>query len=521
MQSNNEFKITRLQRTKVPLWLAVSTLLFLLSTFQPQGIFGDGLEYILQTQSFLFEQSISIERESRSKYWNQTNPYTIELSVAPSSQNGTYSLSERDQAGGGFGSLYPNRNGEYYFVHSWVYSLFCSPIYGIVKVLFNYEYRSFAVANSLFLGAALVWGAGSLFGFLVAAFILCTPIAGYLSWTTPEVFQFSLLSLGFSAPICRRKFLAPLLVGIAGAQNFPALAFLAPLALLKLKDVPDRKWVETIKGLVLEFVPGVIIGLLPWIYYFIKFGTPNLIVALNQASTSNSSFPRLISFLFSPLAGAFWFYPVFFLFLPLLFLNSKPQKTWALILITTIILLLSYAMTGMLNFHSQQLGATRYAAWIFAPVAGLLLSADLGTLKAERIFLCFALVLTVTATHFYKNYLFILGKHPRTNYLGLFPEPAKRLYRLGTFNEEPEVLVEQLRREELRAPWEFDARYEIPIGDNQALCLVSKRSLSNGKTTFIPNQNICSNLKLPALESGAWKSSSTLGTYYLERLFKN
>ena len=73
--------------------------------FKPIPLNGDSLEYIIQTQSLVFDQSIEILRDKRANYWNTTNPYNRELTLINFDKTNT-ELIENNQAGGGFGSLY-------------------------------------------------------------------------------------------------------------------------------------------------------------------------------------------------------------------------------------------------------------------------------------------------------------------------------------------------------------------------------------------------------------------------------
>jgi len=519
-------------------WLLLSGLLFCLSILQPLGIFGDGLEYIVQTQSFVFDRSISIDLELRANYWNQTNPFGEVLTPPDTglARGAELTLKESSQSGGGFGSLYPSKQGVYFYVHSWVYSLACAPVYLTLHLLAenqeifpsHLEYRSFGLLNSLLFAAALVLSIRSFFGLLAAVLLLCSPLGGYISWSTPEVFQFSLLAIAFSSLIRRSKFVSPLLVGIAGAQNFPALVFLLPLLLFQIpsqvsppKSNPLRVIVIKFARLSSAYLIALIVGICPWLLYQLNFLTPNLIVYLGQASIKYCSLLRFESFLLSPLVGVLWFFPLYFLLLPSLFFFHKRQPTierLAICLLVILTFVICYSMTGMANFHSQQLGCVRYAAWIFAPIAGLLLSELPTKSRIVASVRLLGVLLSLVIVYFYHNNLFILARHSRTNYLSTTPEQALRLYRTFDFNEDPEVLFEIVLQKEIISPWEFDSRYEIPLKNGQALCLVSLRSTTNGKVGFLPKESLCNSLVIPPVESTLWQRSPVLGGYYLHKM---
>jgi hypothetical protein len=45
----------------------------------PQFEFGDGREYVLQTQAIVFDHTLAIDPSVRGPYWNDTNPYGVKL----------------------------------------------------------------------------------------------------------------------------------------------------------------------------------------------------------------------------------------------------------------------------------------------------------------------------------------------------------------------------------------------------------------------------------------------------------
>lgn len=117
--------------------------------------FGDGREYILQTQAIVLDRSLEINPFKRGTYFNETNPFGINLKLAPlqplknelkstSSQSphkrDKGKVEEKDQYGGGFGGLYKTlettkHRASYYFIHSWIYSAGVAPIYVCTKFL--------------------------------------------------------------------------------------------------------------------------------------------------------------------------------------------------------------------------------------------------------------------------------------------------------------------------------------------------------------------------------------------------
>lgn len=170
--SNQYFfpKLSSLIKELLFIYILVFTLLAPSSSWKTE--FGDGREYMLQTQSIVLDRSVSIDPLKRGSYFNETNPFGIKLGIkGPYSgmEKGLESLQqqgieqgleqglqqgesqsrkveERDQYGGGFGGLYPaldssKEKPSLYFIHSWIYSAATVPIYICTKFfadLFSY-----------------------------------------------------------------------------------------------------------------------------------------------------------------------------------------------------------------------------------------------------------------------------------------------------------------------------------------------------------------------------------------------
>lgn len=159
-------KISPLIKELLFIYLLVFTLLAPSSSWKTE--FGDGREYMLQTQSIVLDHSISIDPLKRGTYFNETNPFGIKLgikspysgiekSLQSSQEQGQRQVQgqgqvqrkkveENDQYGGGFGGLYTALNSSkekssLYFIHSWIYSAATVPIYICTKFfadLFSY-----------------------------------------------------------------------------------------------------------------------------------------------------------------------------------------------------------------------------------------------------------------------------------------------------------------------------------------------------------------------------------------------
>ena len=91
----------------------------------PQSEFGDGREYVLQTQAIVFDGSLAVDPARRAQYFNDTNPFNVRLDAGSSSSSAPDQDAEGEgrQFGARFGSLYLASDGTYRYIHAWVYSL--------------------------------------------------------------------------------------------------------------------------------------------------------------------------------------------------------------------------------------------------------------------------------------------------------------------------------------------------------------------------------------------------------------
>lgn len=199
---------------------------------------GDGLEYIVQTQSLVFDRSLSIETSKRSEYWNQTNPFERLLQeTAPP----LHELSEQAQALGGFGGLYPDRFGDWRYYHFFTYALFAAPLYWLFHfgqpLLVVNEYEIFRVFNIICLVFPLLYlglQRTSLVTVITAILLFLSPLIPYTDWQHPELLLFALILFSLSLALSPRYApFAPVVLGIAATQNIPIALFFPLLALLR------------------------------------------------------------------------------------------------------------------------------------------------------------------------------------------------------------------------------------------------------------------------------------------------
>ena len=487
-----------------PLWaFGVFCALLLLAAGRPRpALRGDGREYILQTQALVLRGALGIDTAAARDYWNRTNPFGVELDeTRPPARE----LIEDNQAGGGFGALYPDRFGAYRFVHFWGYSLAVAPVYLLLHHLggAGWEYRAFYLVNLLCLllpfGLAWRWERSWTL-WVVSLLALLTPLPAYVVWPHPELFCFGLtLAALMMAGRPRLHLLSVLLLAAAAIQNWPILFFF-PLHLLlawqrRTAGEPRAPFRAYAVRLVAGYLPAALAVLLAlaWSRYF--FGAWNLIAALGLARLDYATGSRMLDFFLSPLVGAFWFYAPCFVLAPAL--AGRRQAAW-LVAAALVVVAAAWLATATANFNSDQAGALRYAAWLLAPL-WLVALRGAGAGRARRA----PFVGAVAAALLISGFIHGAGRLD-----GASGTPRLRsaaiLYRWLHYADDPEVLAENIMGREVPYPAAFNGAYLWNLGPRDTLWLISRRWADLNPAL------------MPKLAQGAaWRRHPVLGDYLL------
>ncbi|NCC52984.1 MAG: hypothetical protein EOM20_17475 [Spartobacteria bacterium] len=460
-------------------WVFMAGMLYVVWHTLPAtaDLHGDGKEYILQTQSIVLDGSIRVDVDAARAYWNRTNPYGNTLNAAKKAGG---RLTERAQAGGGFGGLYPDRFGDYRYYHFWMYSLVVAPLYALFHLLLpggTLEYQSFRIMNILFLCLpfALMWiRARTLPVLLLSAFACVTPLIGYTEWQHPELFCFCMIMLAFwSLGLKRHAWSAPLWLGLGASQNIPIALFYIPLSLLHFLRHRSRGWHYFLK-MTPAYGLGVLLAASSMFYYQYYFGVPNVIAAVGLADVSHASWARVGHLFFSPLIGACWAFPVCFLGTP----SAVCRKSRVFIPVTVLsIIAVSWLCVTTTNFNSSQIWALRYTVWQLAPLWFIVLNSEwqVSTIRLNgrsALFVIEVLLIFLIVQFFWA---WPLGEKDVRGFLGCGRSGigVNALYALTPYPEDVEVLTENIQTRELRHPDQFQGVYLWEVDKHTHVGVVS------------------------------------------------
>ena len=246
-------------------------------------LIGDGSEYLNQTISFTNHGSFDFRKND------------IETLNKILHQNNINFLKDREKSG-----YFESNDKKLFSYHFWFYSLLCTPVFIILKFLGLNELRVFALTNSLLLILLFYFIAfRSSLSERQKTWTLLSVFLGsitfYLTWSHPEVFIFTSLSLGLLFALEKKFCKACLFSSIASLQSPPLIIIPISIILFKLLK---KELKNAIKLCLCSSI-----ALLPSVFYFYYFGKANIIASNGYASVHEISLSKILSLFFDPNFG--------------------------------------------------------------------------------------------------------------------------------------------------------------------------------------------------------------------------
>jgi len=462
-------------------WVAVQAMR------RPQAEFGDGREYVLQTQAIVLDRSLAVDPARRAPYWNATNPYGIQLNAGPEARPGSDALGEARQFGGGFGSLYLDRRGGFRYIHSWAYSMAVAPIYALLHRLApgGSEYYAFRVANIILLVVPLLilWGRRPSLGSLAFIVVmLASPITPHLQFAHSEIFCLSCILMAFAlVELPAWRLVSPIFLGLGAAQNVP-IALLFPLHLLLFVEREGglRAVLRARSGarLAAAYALGGSLAIGMLLYNREVFGTFSLIAELGQADVRFLSWRKMASVFCSPIIGAAWYLPASWLAVAIAL--RRPALAAILLCVASVLLVAALSSTTS-NINSAQLSACRYAVWYLGPLYALPFlqkhSSEGQRSAASWAIVSAALLLVVAIQAWLGTHRLLAGEAYRFFSSQRAQPEVAALYRWTHYHDDVEPLVENITGSELAVPHRFRGVYVWNLGEDSSLWVVSLRAV--------------------------------------------
>ncbi|MDO8736108.1 MAG: hypothetical protein Q7K29_03395 [Thermoleophilia bacterium] len=278
--------------------------------------------------------------------------------------------------------------------------------------------------------------------------MLFSPALWYLDWPNPEIFSYSLIVVSIAFFSSKKFSLAVFFAAFSSIQNPPVIILMAFFLIYGVADVMrSKQWVKA-GVLALATLPAFA----PMVFYYINYGTPNLIYKVGSASFSLISFQRTTSFFFDLNQGMMLYIPgIFILFTFLLFRNWR-RKDWLAYEIAVVLLLMALMAETTTNWNSDAEGIMRYAVWMLPLLIWGVVEGYELTRKADRIMLG-AVLLTQLIIVFTFPIWFIAKKenlsdppiYVKNNYLAAYLLDSHP----SLYNPVPEIFTERTLNKEV------------------------------------------------------------------------
>jgi len=316
-------------------------------TIKP-SLHGDGREYVFMSQSFVNHLTPNLKAGD------------IQSSLGLLNANG---YTNNIDAYSGF---FKSNSGEMYSYHFWFYSFICSIVQKFLKICHINQFRAMQVTNAILLLTS-IWYAFLNFSskdykkkIFFLGFLTVNPILWYLIWTHPEVFSYSLVVISLTLYSNKKYKLSMLFSALASMQNPPLLVLNVVYIIKYLKENYRKLNIKDCFFAMLCCIPILI----PSIFYYLNYGTVNLISKYGLASFKFVTFQKVFDQIFDLNMGMFPYMPIimmiFFIAIIKNFIRKKFARLgWPIAILSIIIL-----CTQTINWNSDCSGLMRYNVWI-------------------------------------------------------------------------------------------------------------------------------------------------------------
>jgi hypothetical protein len=262
-------------------WLAISIILvFFALTLHPVKV-GDGQYYFAMLKGLAANGSPEITEEIRTAVKEYTGVEPVGLTVTTS-------------------------NGHEYAAHFFAYPLLCLPAYVVLEATGIDTLKAFQVTNALIVAFAFFYimlisrQKSATRWALAAGFLFSTGII-YFQWPHPEVFSAALVLTASVAFLDRRYALASLMTAVSALQNPSIVFFVLPIIIGQSLELHGKfRSIFNRKAIISLAITGAVslISLAPYMWNYIKFGHPSLIVTFFDFDPSLITPIKMISFVF-------------------------------------------------------------------------------------------------------------------------------------------------------------------------------------------------------------------------------
>jgi hypothetical protein len=336
--------------------------------------YGDGNEYLLQTESFRNHGSPELriedfqslkERVSKHQQWesfHRNDQFQKRLDI--------YAIDSTVH----FSGYYFDLDGDLFCYHFWFYSLLNVPTSYIVELFSlppNYAYSLFHFILLFILFYYILFkfqknGLNDKTRILLCLLIFFSPIAWYLKWIHTEFYTSVFVIFSFLLSIDKKYFWALFLSSLAAIHFQPLFMLSLFYVFLIIKE-----YRLTLKSLLKIGIASFWV-IVPSFFYYSQYGVPNIIIREGFLSNDRVTLNRFFGFFFDLDQGMVIGLPIvlpFAIFFTIYLLLRKKLSIYMLVWV--VIILSSIPGLAMLNWNHGMANINRYAVWVSMMVLGL------------------------------------------------------------------------------------------------------------------------------------------------------
>lgn len=331
---------------------------------------GDAIEYTLMTEAFYNHFSPEVKLSDYASFkqtFLRTNTWEENEKGIHYDAVGVF-LQKQDLKNLDYNyAFFVDKQGRKYSAHFWFYSLLNLPARYLCAIIPFNPILIFHITNLiLIIVSCFVFLKTSKFSFIETG-IFCllffySANYWYFCWPHPEVFTVCFASMGLWLFFHRKRYTGILLIAIAAMQNQPLAILPVILSLVVLFE----KGIN-IKNLVKLFFSSLPV-LAPPLFYYIHYGTTNLIGYQGALSTDHITWTRVLGFFFDINQGMILALPLILLVYLVLYFGKLlkikyADRKWDLLIFPAILIIICGAST-IDNWNHGQSVVNRYVTYV-------------------------------------------------------------------------------------------------------------------------------------------------------------
>lgn len=326
------------------LLLLVTAAVFGYVITHPPGRYGDGQEYMLQTESLYRHGSPDLQP-------GDLCSVDVMLSAAGI-----------DSANPPEGGYHHSKSSDRLFCwHFWMYPLSAVPARAMLDLIDGEPLQALPLTNGFWLIGATAFGLYGMAGPLArrlrfVALSLVSPAVWYLPYTGPEMMTWSLVTMAVIS-LDRGWYPATaFLAGLAATQNPPIVLLVGMAVLFALGQ-------RSLRSILTSVVLGSVVFLAP-AFYLTHYGTPSLITRAGYTDPSLLSLDRTLSIFTDLNQGILPFAPVLLGLALLGWFRILIQADRLGIALTLVLAGMVAMVQSAINWNMGAQGLIRYAIWM-------------------------------------------------------------------------------------------------------------------------------------------------------------